>query len=71
MDLHDYADVAMKLQLTAGNPAVKSRKTTFWGAIIIWRIIPIDKAIAESLPTQIAIGENISRKELAKTFSIK
>ena len=35
MDLHDYADVAMKLQLTAGNPAVKSRKTTFWGAIII------------------------------------
>ncbi len=26
MDLHDYADFAMKLQLTAGNPAVKSRK---------------------------------------------
>ena len=27
--------VAMKLQLTADNPAVKSRKTAFWGAIIL------------------------------------
>jgi len=25
----------MKLQLTVGNPTVKSRKMTFWGAIII------------------------------------
>ncbi len=29
----------MKLQLNAGNPAVKSRKTTFWGAIIMFIVL--------------------------------